>query len=146
MAKQVRKTPQEATSKWVEKLGAAGPEMEAGVRRVTEAPGQAAVAQAAKWKQRLAESEPKWKANTGKVGLAEWQNSMITIGVPRVASGAQQKQGKVQAFNSEFYPFLDQVLQKVNAMPTTTPGQRVAKMVATVEAIKGFKRTGAAPA
>lgn len=144
MAKAVRKTPQEATQKWVEKLSAAGPEIEAGVKRVQESPGVAAARQSARWEQSLREAMPKWKARVAAVPLQSWQESMINVGVQRVASGAQQKQHKMQAFQSEFFPFLDQVLARVAQMPTTTPQQRVAKMVATVEAVKQFKRSGTA--
>lgn len=142
MARAVRKTPQEATAKWVEKLSAAGPEIEAGVKRVQESPGVAAARQSAKYEARVRESFAKWKQRVAGLNLADWQNSMINVGVQRVASGAQAKQHKMAAFAAEFYPFMDQVLARINAMPTTTPQQRIAKMVANAEAIRQFKRTG----
>lgn len=140
MAQKVRKSPQEATEKWVTKLSAAGPEIEAGVKRVTESPGAAAARQYQKWIARLQESQGKWKSAVERINLADWQNAMATRGAQNVATGAQAKQGKMLAFQTEFFPFLDSVLARVNAMPTATPGQRTAKMVAQVEAVRQFKR------
>lgn len=144
MAKAVRKTPQEATEKWVTKLGQAGPEMQAGVARVTEAPGAAAAAQVQKYVAGVQENINKWRANVARVSLSDWQKSMTELGIPRVAQGAQQKRGKMEAFQAEFFPFLDRVLAEVNRMPTTTKAQRIAKMVATVEKTGQFKRSGSA--
>lgn len=138
----LKKTPAEATAKWVQKLSAAGPEMEAGVMRVTESPGVAAARQRVKWETRLRESAPKWAARVGSLQLGDWQKSMKEIGIQRVASGAQAKQGKMQAFATEFYPFLEQVRDRIKAMPSATPQDRISRMVANAEAIKAFKRTG----
>lgn len=142
MAAALKKSPAAATAKWVEKLSATGPEMEAGVMAVTEAPGVAAARERQKWAQRVRESEAKWATNVQRVSLADWQKSMKEIGIQRVASGAQAKQGKMLAFATEFYPFLEQVRSRIKAMPSTTPQQRIARMVANAEAIKGFKRSG----
>jgi hypothetical protein len=144
MATAIRKTPAEATAKWVQKLSAAAPEMEAGVMRVTEAPGVAAARQKAKWEQSLRESANKWEQRVQSVSLQDWQKSMKEIGVQRVATGAQAKQGKMLAFANEFYPFLEQVKSRIAAMPSTTPSDRISRMVANAEAIKGFKRSGVA--
>lgn len=141
MASAVRKTPQEGAAKWLTNLSAAGPEMEAGARRVQESPGVAAARERAKWEARLRETAQKWEDRMRGLSLADWQKAYIDVGVQRVAQGAQAKQNKVVQFNTEFYPFLEQVKQKVGAMPSTTPGQRIAKMVANAEAIRQFKRS-----
>jgi len=141
MSSTVRKTPAEATAAWVEKLSAAGPTIEAGVKRVTESPGVAAGREAVKWETRLREAMPKWKARVEGVTLAQWQEPMLKVGVSRVASGAQEKQGKMLSFMTEFLPYVETVKQRVRAMPSTTPQQRIARMVANAEALRGFKRT-----
>lgn len=137
----LRKTPQDATSKWVEKLSAAGPEIEAGINRVTESPGALAAAQRQKWAQRVRETEQKWAERVGSVTLEDWRSAMKDLGVSRVAAGAQAKQGKYAKFAADFFPFLDQVRQRVRAMPSTTPQQRIARMVANAEAIRQYKRS-----
>ena len=140
----VRKTPQEATEKWVRNLGQAGPEIEAGVKRVTTAPGQLAAAQQQKYLAGVQEKVHKWANNVKRVSLQEWQDSMLKLGVPRVAQGAQEKRGKMEAFQSEFFPYLDRVLAEAARMPTTTKAQRIQKMVAVVTKVGEFQRGGAA--
>lgn len=140
MAETVRTTPQEAAAKWREKLSAAGPTIEAGVKRVQTSPGQLAAAQATKWMQRLRESEAKWKERVGGVSLEQWRDPMLKVGVARVAQGAQEKEPKMVAFLGEFLPYVETVKQKVRSMPSTTPQQRIARMVANAESLRGFKR------
>lgn len=142
MAKAVRKSPSEATSKWVEKLGQSTQEMERGVDRVTEAPGLAAAAQVQKYIQGVQEKVNKWRTNVSRVSLQDWQQSMKSLGIPRVAQGAQEKKGKMEAFQAEFFPYLDRVLAQVNSMPTTTKAQRIQKAVRTMELTGQFRRGG----
>lgn len=136
----VRKTPQEATEKWVTRLGQAGPEIEAGVKRVQTAPGQQAAAQVQKYLAGVQEKVNKWRTNVARVSLQEWQDHMLKLGVPRVAQGAQEKRGKMEAFQSEFFPFLDRVMAEAARMPTTTKAARIQKMVAVVTKIGEFQR------
>jgi hypothetical protein len=138
----VRKTPQEATEKWVTALGQAGPEIEAGVKRVQTAPGQLAAAQKAKYLAAVQEKVNKWANNVGRVSLQEWQDHMLKLGVPRVAQGAQEKRGKMEAFQAEFFPYLDRVMAEAARMPTTTKAQRIQKMVAVVTKTGEFQRGG----
>lgn len=140
----VRKSPQEATDKWVTALGQAGPEIEAGVKRVQTAPGQLAAAQKAKYIAGVQEKANKWANNVARVDLPTWQNSMLKLGVPRVAQGAQEKRGKMEAFQAEFFPYLDRVMAEVARMPTVTKAQRIQKMVAMVTKTGEFQRGGAA--
>lgn len=139
----VRKTPQEATEKWVRNLGQAGPEIEAGVKRVQTAPGQLAAQQQQKYLAGVQEKVAKWANNVRRVSLQEWQDSMLKLGVPRVAQGAQEKRGKMEAFQAEFFPYLDRVLAEAARMPTTTKAQRIQKMVAVVTKTGEFQRGGA---
>lgn len=138
----VRKTPQEATEHWVTRLGQSGPAIEAGVKRVQTAPGQQAAAQVQKYLAGVQEKAAKWRNNVARVSLQEWQDHMLKLGVPRVAQGAQEKRGKMEAFQSEFFPFLDRVMQQLAVMPTTTKAQRIQKAVAAMNKIGEFQRGG----
>lgn len=142
MASTVRATPTEAATRWREKLASAGPAIEAGVKRVQESPGVAAARESAKWEQRLRESMPKWKARLQNLPIEAWRDPMLKVGVARVAQGAQEKEHKMVAFLNEFLPFVESVKQRVKQMPSTTPQQRIARMVANAEALRGFKRSG----
>jgi hypothetical protein len=82
---------------------------------------------------------PKWKRNVAAVGLSDWQQA-ATAGVSRVAQGAQQKQGKYQAFATSFYPHLDNGIAKIKAMPNDTFEARVQRAVAMMRHNASYQR------
>lgn len=128
-----RVTAEQATAKWLARLSASGQQITDGVQGVQVAPGQKAAAAKDLWAQRVAASKDKWARNVGRVSLADWQNAMITVGIPRIASGAQAKQGKVQDFMAKFLPYLDQGVAKVNAMPKGDINASIARAVAMIQ-------------
>lgn len=128
-----RVTPEQATAKWLARLSQSGQQITDGVNGVTVAPGQKAAASKDLWAQRVAAAKDKWARNVGKVSLADWQKSMIEVGIPRIASGAQAKQGKVQEFMQKFLPYLDQGVAKVNAMPKGDINASIARAVAMIQ-------------
>lgn len=134
-------TPSQGKDKWVNRLSAATTDITNGVDRVTEAPGAKAAAKFNKWQSNLQASGEKWKRNTGKVSLEEWKGYMKNVGIPRVAQGAQAKQGKYEAFANDFYPYLDQGVAKVNNMPDTTFEERVQRAVQMMRHNRQFKRS-----
>lgn len=136
----VRATPEMATAKWVTNIGAATERMTAGAQRVTKAPGQAAAAASDKWLQRVTASKDKFRTNVARVSLQDWQNSYINIGIPRVAQGAQAKQSKVLAFQQEFLPYLQRGVATIDAMPSTTLEDGVARATAMIRYNAKFKR------
>lgn len=142
MATSVRVSPQEAATKWKERLSAATGEIERGVAKVTVAPGMAAAAQMQKYLNGVTENAQKWRTNVSKVSLAEWQESMKTIGIPRISQGAAAKVGKVEQFQAEFQPHLESVMKQVNAMPSTTQSQRIQRAITMMEGNAKFKRSG----
>lgn len=138
----VRATPDQATQKWVSNLGAATARMTTGAQGVTKAPGAAAAAAKAKWLQRVTASADKFATNVGRVTLQQWQDAYINIGIPRVAAGAQAKQGKMQDFMSEFLPFLQNGVAKIDAMPSTSLEDNIARATAMIRYNATFKRRG----
>jgi hypothetical protein len=142
MATSVRVSPQEAATKWKERLSAATGEIERGVAKVTVAPGMAAAAQMQKYLNGVTENAQKWRTNVSKVSLAEWQESMKNVGIPRISQGAAAKVGKVEQFQAEFQPHLEAVMKQVNSMPSTTQAQRIQRAVAMMEGNAKFKRSG----
>lgn len=139
----VRTSPSDATSKWVTRLSGATQEITAGVNAVTSAPGAAAASKFSKWQAAMTDPniQNKWKANVAAVSLQDWQASMVNIGIPRIAAGAQAKQGKYQAFAESFFPYLARGTQTVSAMPDTTFEARVQRAVAMMTWNHNFKRT-----
>lgn len=136
-----RVTPEQATAKWVQRLGQSTQQITDGVNRVTVAPGSKAAAAKVLWAQRVAAAQDKWAARVGAVSLQSWQQSMINVGIPRVASGAQAKQGKVQDFMSQFLPHLDAGVAKVKSMPKGDINASIARAVAMIQHNASFKRT-----
>lgn len=132
--------PQAATQKWVSNLSNSSAAITRGVNAVTQAPGVAAAASADKWLARITASKDKWKSRVGGVSLQSWQQSMITVGLPRVASGAQAKQSKYTDFANSFFPYLDTGVAKVKAMPSTTLEDSINRATTMIRHNAAFKR------
>lgn len=137
----VRLSPTDATTKWVNNLSGATANIQAGIDRVTEAPGMKAAAKAQKWITAVQASQDKWKRNVAAVSLDQWKTLFKGVGVQRIAQGAQAKQSKYTAFASQFFPYLEQGVNKVNAMPDTTFEERIQRAVAMMRHNNQFKRS-----
>jgi len=136
----VRSTPEQAVSKWLQNIGSATDRMTTGAQRVAKAPGAAAAAAGDKWLQRVTASKAKFVTNVGRVSLQSWQASYINIGIPRVAQGAQAKQGKVLAFQQEYLPYLARGVATIDAMPSTTLEDGIARATAMIRYNAKFVR------
>lgn len=137
----IRVSPEAAKQKWVNRLSAATTEIQEGVARVSQSPGAAAVAKRDKWRANVAASEDKWARNTSRVSAEEWKQSMVNVGIPRIAQGAQQKQGKYERFAQEFFPHLERGIAQIERMPDTTFEERVQRSVAMMRHNRNFKRS-----
>lgn len=137
----VRSDPQTATAKWVTNLSASTTAIQRGVGNVTVAPGQAAAKAADKWLAKVTQAKTKFATNVARVSLADWQNAMTSYGISRIASGAQAKQGKMQSFMTDFLTHLNRGASTIDAMPTTTLEDGVAKAVAQIRYNATFKRS-----
>lgn len=122
------------TQKWVTNFGSAGTSMQQGVQAVNQAPGAKAAAAAQLWISRLQASQAKWQNRVGAVTLAEWQNAMITLGIPRAQQGVQEKQGKYLTFITSYMQFLQGALPAIQAMPKGTLAQGIARSNAMITA------------
>jgi hypothetical protein len=132
------KDPAASAKKWAQNTAASSQAIIDGANRVTVAPGVAAARQADVWAQNTAAAKDKFKANVGKVGLQEWQQSMATKAAPRVAAGAAAAEDKMQAFLGHFLPFVE---QKVAALPARgTLDQNIQRSVLLQRALATYKR------
>lgn len=138
----IKSTPQDATNKWVTRLSGATAEISAGVDRVTKAPGASAAEKFNKWVAAMTSPavQQKWRANVAAVSLNDWQTAMKNVGIPRIASGAQAKQGKFLSFAEQFFPFLDRGVQQIQGMDDTTFEARLQRATAMMTYTHGFKR------
>lgn len=135
-----RVTAEQATAKWLSRLSGATQQITDGVNGVTVAPGSKAAAASQLWLQRVQAAQAKWARNVGAVTLEQWRAAMINVGIPRVAQGAQAKQQKVQAFFSQFLPYLDAGVAKVRAMPKGDINASIARATAMIQYNAAFKR------
>lgn len=133
-------TPDQATAKWVARMGQAQQQITDGVNAVTVAPGTKAAAAKALWAQQVAASQDKWASRVGSVSLSAWQQATIA-GIPRVAQGAQAKQAKVLAFQAQWLPYVEQQAATVRNMPKGGLANGIARAVAQINANAKFKRT-----
>lgn len=134
-------TAQEVADKWATNMGNAQQSMTNGVNRVTEAPGQAAVAKLQKWVLALQSQEvqQKWARKTGAVSLQSWKDSMNNIGVQRAVQGATQKKAKMVTAMTTLLPYIDQVAATVRAMPDNTPGDREQRALAMIRGMRAYQ-------
>lgn len=135
----VRGTPEEIQSKWLSRIQAATPEVQAGIQRVTKAPGAAAAAQKTAWVNNTMNAQDKWARNVGSVTVDQWK-AAATAGVGRIAQGAQAKQDKVGAHLASFIPHLNQGLARIDAMPRGTLEQNLARMLEMARWNSTYKR------
>lgn len=124
--------PTSSTAKWVARMQAAGTQIKEGVNAVTTAPGVAAAAKKATWLARVTASADKWATNVRAVTLTEWRTKMLTVGIQRISSGVTAKQANYQKFAEKFYPYLAAGKAQIDAMPTGTVQQGIAKATAQI--------------
>lgn len=131
--------------KWLRNIQAAQPEMQAGVARLTVAPGQAAAAKRQKWINSLQDqaTQDKWARNVASVSLQQWQQAMNDYGINRVSQGAQAKAAKFESAMNSLLPFIDRVRAQVRAMPDNTPADREQRALAMMRGMRGYQRPGA---
>jgi hypothetical protein len=133
-------TAQQAATKWRDRLSAATQQITDGVNSVTTAPGVKAAAAKDLWANRVMQAKDKWASRVASVPLAEWQQAMISVGIPRISQGASAKIGKVEDFMTKFLPHVNNVAAQVNQMPKGTLEDGIARATAQIRGNASFKR------
>ena len=131
-------SPQDAAAKWQQNLSGSTDRIAKGVQAVTTAPGQAAARQKTAYTQGVASNADKWASNVAKVPLQDWQQAMIQKGAPRIASGAQAAQPKMEAFLGQFLPHVQGVVSGLPARGNLD--QNIARMTAAVRGFSQFRK------
>jgi len=131
----------QAAADWVSGISAKTAKMQANVQAVTVAPGQLAARQKAVYVQNVQARADHWAARVGRVSLQEWQNAMITKGIPRVATGASAAQAKMTAVFAQLLPFIER--GKSSLPQRGTFEQNKNRAMAWMDYMHGFKMTGA---
>lgn len=123
-------TPAQAAAAWQTGMQNSTQKIQAGVNAVTVAPTQAAAAAADRMLAGIqrAVSSGKWQASLQAVSLQDWKTAMLDKGVNRIATGAAAAKNKVQAFLTQFLPYVAQGKQQLDAtMPRGDLEQNIAR-------------------
>lgn len=138
-----RLTPEQIAQKAVSRASAAAADYERGIMSVTKAPGQSAAEKADKWAAGVqkAIADKSFATGAARVSLSDWQNAVASKS-GRYAQGVAAAQNKIADFHREFQPFVQSVQAKVNAMPDTTPEQRLQRMLVNAQEMAKFRRGG----
>jgi hypothetical protein len=91
---------------------------------------------------KVSQAKAKFASRVRSVSLQQWQDSYINVGIPRVAQGAQLKQGKVLSFMQEFLPYLQRGMATIDAMPSVTLEDGIARASAMIRYNAKFVRGG----
>lgn len=137
------KNPQDVASKWSRNLSGAGDSIRAGVNAVTVAPTQLAAKQSDAFLNGVQASvmSGKWQRGLQRVTLGDWQAATINKGLPRIAQGAVSGKPKVEAFMTEFLPFVDSAKRGLDAIPRGSLEQNIQRATQFMRQMATFKRT-----
>jgi hypothetical protein len=131
-------------SKWENHLNNAGAQIEAGVNRVSEAPGKAAARAADKFRQNIlaAIESGRWANEVSRVSLEDWKEAMLTKGVPRIRAGTAAAKSEVQEFAEALFPHIESGQAAIAKMPSVTLDDNIARMVAFTQHMAQFTFRG----
>lgn len=135
-------TPQEAAEKHARRLKGATQDIQAGINRVTVAPGEQAAKKQDKMRNNIvaAIDSGKWASRTRSVSLESWKKAATEKGVGRIAAGIDGARAKVEGFFSQLLPYQENLQNKVNSMPDLTFEDSIQRATEWMRGMKNFKR------
>jgi len=134
--------PQTVAARWRDNLAASSQKIAEGVQGVTRSPMEVAASRKDKWiagVQQAAQTG-RWEAGLRRKTLGDWQQAMLTRGLPRIAQGASEATPDFANFLSDFLPFANTVSQKVQQMPSVTLEQNIARAAEAIRMLATYKR------
>lgn len=137
-----RVTPEEFAEKHNRRLKAALPDMEAGIKKVSEAPTVKAAQKQEKMKQRLVQAIDSgvWANRLKAVTLEEWKEKAVSKGVARVSAGIDAAKDKVRDFASQLLPAVDAARAKIANMPDITIEDSINRMATYIREMAKFRK------
>lgn len=134
-----RLTPDQLAQKWVDRIGAATQSIRDGVNSVTVAPGRTAADRKQAYIDGVNANVDKWAKNVARVSLQDWQQAMITKGIPVIATRAAAAKPKFAVFMTAWMGFQGQVRSELVSQPRGTLDQNIARAVYVMRRAKDFK-------
>ena len=129
-----------AAQKWANNLGAATTAYTAGIQAVNAAPGAAAAAAVDRYISGTQASAQKFAQKSAAVSLSAWQQAAVNKGAPRLASGAQAAQNKMQAAFTTLFPAIQQAVASLPARGSLD--QNIARSAAFQRAMAAYRTAG----
>lgn len=133
------KNIEDIVRKQIDRLSGASESIRAGVQSVTVAPGKLAAANKERYLAGVQKSVEKWVDNTGSVSLPDWQSSMIDKGIPRIAEGIRQSEGKLREFHTQLQAYQASYLPKLNSKPVLSLEDGINKAGEHIRAMSKFR-------
>lgn len=136
------KSASEVAAKWQKNLAASTESIRNGVMNTQVSPTEAAARRQDAYVEGVqrAATSGKWAKGLRRVSKQQWQDAMITKGLPRVASGATQAKPKVEAFMGEWLPYMDQLKNKLESQPRGDLQTNIQRAVTAMEHNAAFTR------
>jgi len=133
--------PARALEKWKARMAASAAEAKEGVNAVTTAPAQQAIQAKDKYIANVnrAFNEGRYESGLNGVTLQDWQQAMLTKGIPNMAAGAQKISPRAQRNLQDVIAFAQQVSQQIQSMPNVTEQDADARMLANVAAMRQYR-------
>ena len=138
------RTAQQVVDDWASRMQASQQKMSDGIQGVTESPMEKAAANLDKYKANTAAAvdSGKMARRLRATSLNDWKTAALAK-VSRVGSGAMAAKAKFLKHMANWLPFVASVKAQVRAMPSTTPTDRDARMMANAALLRQYKGPGA---
>jgi len=136
----VTTSPTQAANLYATNLGNSTERIRIGVESVTESPTAKAAKQKAKYIAGVtkAANDGTWERGLLRVTLQDWKDAFLSKGLDRIASGANAAIPKMEAFYSKLFPFQNNLLTKIDAMPDVTLEHSIARSTAWIRGMADF--------
>jgi len=127
----VKVSPADYAKLWKEHLDASTPRIEAGVMRVTVAPGVSAAKAQEKFRKNLLEAidSGRWAGEVAKVPLADWQERMIKKGIGRIRAGTEAAQAEMEEFGAVLFKHIEAGQAQIADLPSISLDDNIERMV-----------------
>lgn len=134
-------TAQEYAEKWQRKTKGATQDYQAGINRVSEAPGAAAAKKADKMLNNLTESvqSGRWAQKVAAVDLNSWKDAALKKGAARLSQGVDAARDKMAMKAERLLAHTDRVQAEIKAMPDVTFEDNMARMIHNARRMKEAK-------
>lgn len=133
-------SPSEVADKWAQRASAASPDYARGVEQTDKDPTALAAANGQRYITGVQEAyqSGKWARRLQAVGKAGWQAAVRDKGVQNYGTGVAAARTKYEQAIGPVLAAVASAQRQVQSMPSATPQQRDARMLAFVASMRQF--------